>query len=106
MPRVLIIERRRSPRSGKKTFRQSIEFVPARSLPKRLAKLQESGGGAIIRRRFLAIKKEKTIDALFSLGNPVQPRPRYALLCDVYSDGAFLGDDAEVCERVARLGRP
>jgi hypothetical protein len=33
-------------------------------------------------------------------------RPRYALLCGGYSDGAFLGDDVEVCERVARLGRP
>ncbi|MGC1858048.1 MAG: hypothetical protein WA725_15015, partial [Pseudolabrys sp.] len=59
MTRVLIIERRRSPRSGKKTFRQSIEFVPARSLPKRLAKLQESGGGAIIRRRLPRSKKKR-----------------------------------------------
>ena len=73
MPRVLIIERRRSPRSGKKIFRRSIEFVPARSLPKRLVKLQESGGGAIIQRSVPAIKKEKAI-ALYSSSNLAQPR--------------------------------
>ena len=59
MPRVLIIERKRSPRSGKKIFRRSIEFVPARSLPKRLVKIQESGGGAIIQRAFPRSKKKR-----------------------------------------------
>jgi hypothetical protein len=58
MPRVLIIERTRSPLKGKKAFRQSIEFVPRRSLPKRLAKLQESGGGAIIQSAFPRSKKK------------------------------------------------
>lgn len=41
MPRVLIIERTRHPRSSKKTFKQTIEFVSARSLPRRLKTLQK-----------------------------------------------------------------
>ena len=59
MPRVLIIERTRSQRKGKKAFKQSVEFVPRRSLEKRLARLQESGGGAIIQRAFPRSKKKR-----------------------------------------------
>ena len=59
MPRVLIIERTRSQRKGKKAFRQSVEFVPRRSLPKRLVKLQKSGGGAIIQKGFPRSKKKR-----------------------------------------------
>jgi DNA-binding HxlR family transcriptional regulator len=58
MPRVLIIERKRHPRSGKKTFKQTIEFVSARSLPRRLKRLQKSGAGAIIQRSFSRLKKK------------------------------------------------
>ena len=70
MPRVLIIERTRSQRKGKKAFRQSVEFVPRRSLEKRLAKLQESGRWRNHRKSVPAIKKEKAIDALFIQVNP------------------------------------
>jgi DNA-binding HxlR family transcriptional regulator len=64
MPRVLIIERTRHPRSGKKTFKQTIEFVSARSLPRRLKRLQKNGG-AIVQRGFSRSKKNRRLTPFF-----------------------------------------
>jgi DNA-binding HxlR family transcriptional regulator len=66
MPRVLIIERGRRPRSGKKSFKQTIEFVSARSLSRRLRRLQKSGGGAIIQRSFSRAKKKRRSSPFFN----------------------------------------